>query len=1350
MKQTCIGLTNYRLVARIVGESQAGLGLAVLSLHFICGIAMGQTPTNAAYTFTTLAGYPGLGSADGIGGGAQFYSPLAVAVDSGGNVFIADALNHTIRKLTPAGVVSTIAGWPGNTGSADGIGSNARFNTPYGIAVDGGGNLYVSDNRNCTVRKITPSGTNWIVSTIAGVAGSVGSADGTNSSARFGTIYYGGVPSGPSGITTDGAGNIFVSDHAATIRKLEPVGTNWVVSTIAGTAEVRAPVDGVGTNANFFTPAGIAAVGSNNLFVVDQTHNTVRKLALVGNDWVVTTIAGQIGPGGSTDGTNNAALFNNPRGLAADTGGNLYVADSANSTIRRVTPLGTNWVVNTFAGLALNEGNANGVGNAARFNHPAGVAVSASGSVYVADTPNQIIRKITSAGYVTTVAGSVGSQGSVDGVGNAARFNHPQGIAAGSGGNIFVADSENHIIRQITSAGVVSLVAGGATNPGSLDGIASNARFNYPGSLALDSAGNIFVADYGNHTIRKITLAGVVSTIAGSSGNPGFTDGTNNTARFYNPAGITADSAGNLYVADELNNRIRRLTASGTNWVVSTIAGRSPGTTDGTGTNAQFYGPRAVTVDNAGILYVADSRNSTIRKITAVGSNWVVSTIAGAAQNPGSADGVGSAARFGANIASGVGALVVDGSGTIYVADTLNHTIRRLSPVGANWTVSTIGGMAASGGSSDGAGTASRFVAPGGIAVDAAGALYIGDSFNNTVRLGLFTQYSANNPVSFIQPPMNAQLAITILPSEANGQWRFAWELGWRNSGQMTTNLVQGNYPLEFRNVPGWLPIPPSLTVAVTNGGTTFLTNQYYPTLNISGTNTGTLTVNIGPNPPAGANWRLVGETESDWRSPGFTLTNLLPDAYFIEFRPVSGRSKPSTQAVQVSGGLPSVISVNYLLAQSTPGSAILPTPVPAASINNPGSYPFAFNGQLRSDGRHGSGAAVGGNVVLTAAHLVFNDQSLSYARHVWWFFQREAGVFEPQPLLARGWYLLGGYASQRTNDLAGGLGPDQSSPQSRNMDVAAIYFPSSVAGGGHGGYLPSDASPNPWLTGNALKMLVGYPVDGALFGDVSIVPGNMYQTLPQPYPLSRAIETLANQQVYLAPWFFSYPGNSGGPLYVQFNGYFYPAGIYVGTLYNGVQPYASVVRAIDSNVVSLITLAATLGDTGTNNTGGGVITIIAGQGVSASNPGYVQFLLAPSAAVQAGAGWRLQGDPSYASGSNYTRAVTSTNGSVVEFKPIPGWNLPTNQTVVVSAGALVQNLAFYSVTNPLMRLTPGLGLQITGTTGTAYRIEYRTNLTAGAWLPLRTNTLTGGFNLVTPWPPTNGSSAFYRAIWLP
>jgi hypothetical protein len=532
----------------------------------------------------------------------------------------------------------------------------------------------------------------------------------------------------------------------------------------------------------------------------------------------------------------------------------------------------------------------------------------------------------------------------------------------------------------------------------------------------------------------------------------------------------------------------------------------------------------------------------------------------------------------------------------------------------------------------------------------------------------------------------------------------------------------------------------------VTNSVT--LTNQYYQTISTVDTNNGgTLTVTLGPSPPGGAGWRFIGDNTTPFYPSGYS-TNLVAGTYLIAFAPVSGRVTPPNLSVQVQAGQTTYLAENYLLAGSAPSQVLLPVPVPPANISDLTDYPFGFNGQLQSDVGYGSGVAVQTNVVLTAAHMVFNDQNLSYVSQAYWYFQREAGTFEPEPLSARGWYVLSGYAAQRTNDLAE-LAPDTSTPQSRNFDVAALYFLSPVAGGGYGGYLPSDATPNSWLTGNSLKMLVGYPVDGSEFGDASVTTnaGKMYQTQPQPYALSLSSDTVTNQQeVYVAPWFLSYPGNSGGPVYAQFNGYYYPAGVYLGTLYSGVTPYASAVRAIDSAVVNLITNAAALGDNGTNHTGGGVITII--FQASAFNPGYMTWQLSPPAAVAAGAGWTLQGYSSYLSAPNSFLPVNSSN-AVVQFKPIPGWNLPANQSVTVLPGFNSYS-ATYTVTNPVLVASGATGLGITGTTGTMYVIQRRSSLTSGSWTNMSTNTITtGGFNLLLPNPATNGPVNFYRAVWL-
>ena len=270
------------------------------------------------------------------------------------------------------------------------------------------------------------------------------------------------------------------------------------------------------------------------------------------------------------------------------------------------------------------------------------MAVDGAGNVYVADTANHTIRQITPGGVVSTLAGLAGVSGSANGTGAAAQFNQPQGVAVDSAGNVYVADTGNHTIRQITPGGVVSTLAGLAGVSGSANGTGGNARFYEPEAVAGDSGGNVYVADTWNHTIRKIAPGGVVSTLAGTAGNYGSTDGTGSAALFYQPQGVTVDSTGTLYVADTGNQTIRKVTGGGG---VSTLAGLAGnyGSVDGTGTSARFYGPSGVAVDGAGNVYVADYFNQTIRKVTGAG---VVSTLAGSVGTYGSADGANSAARF--------------------------------------------------------------------------------------------------------------------------------------------------------------------------------------------------------------------------------------------------------------------------------------------------------------------------------------------------------------------------------------------------------------------------------------------------------------------------------------------------------------------------------------------------------------------------------------------------------------------------------------------------------------------------------------------------------------------------------
>lgn len=341
---------------------------------------------------------------------------------------------------------TTIAGQAGIQGSIDGTNNSARFTEPRGIAVGQAGDVYVTEYANDTVRQLRRVGTNWVSTTIAGMAGASGSDDGTNSAARF---------NGLDGVTVDDAGNLYVAEFGSftdpqnTVRKLTAVGTNWVSSTIAGVAGVSGSTDGINTNTLFTGPVGVAMEGGTNVYVTDWGNHTIRKLTAVGTDWVSKTIAGEAGISGSADGTNNDARFNNPIGIALDRFGNLFVSEWGNHTIRKLTPIGTNWVSSTIAGQAENPGSDDGTNGFALFKNPFGVAVDNSGKVYVADNQNSTIRLLTPVGtdwVSSTIGGLAGHRGSGNGTNSAALFSCPTGVAVDSTGNVYVADDCNNTV----------------------------------------------------------------------------------------------------------------------------------------------------------------------------------------------------------------------------------------------------------------------------------------------------------------------------------------------------------------------------------------------------------------------------------------------------------------------------------------------------------------------------------------------------------------------------------------------------------------------------------------------------------------------------------------------------------------------------------------------------------------------------------------------------------------------------------------------------------------------------------------------------------------------------------------
>lgn len=398
--------------------------------------------------------------------------------------------------------------------------------------------------------------------------------------------------------------------------------TNRTVVTVAGggpLGTIDGSVNGAGTAALFNLPTSVAINPlSGTLFVADFANDVIRAIS---PSLSVSTLSGGGDPAsvamlrGIFDGVGTSASFSNPTSTAVGPGGVVYVADRDTNRIRAVAPDGT---VTTLAGGGANlaaSGSTDGMGTAALFNLPYGVAVNASGHVFVAEYLNRKIRLIYPDARVVTLAGS-GVTGSADGTGAAAQFSSPTAIALGASGAAYVADQNNHKIRAVLPNATVATVAGccpnGTAISGSLDGVGTNALFYFPYGVAVSPSGVVVVADTGNNRIRAISAARVVTTIAGGTSS-GSTNGIGTNARFAAPTGVAVDAAGVIYVADSANYQIRMISPS---LAVTTLAGGgATGSSNGIGTNALFYSPTSLSVDAAGVIYVADTYNYKIRTI---------------------------------------------------------------------------------------------------------------------------------------------------------------------------------------------------------------------------------------------------------------------------------------------------------------------------------------------------------------------------------------------------------------------------------------------------------------------------------------------------------------------------------------------------------------------------------------------------------------------------------------------------------------------------------------------------------------------------------------------------------------
>jgi sugar lactone lactonase YvrE len=538
---------------------------------------------------STLAGDRRSGSADGTGAAARFFTPNGIAVDSTGTLIVADTSNHTVRKITPGGVVTTFVGTAGVPGASDGYRPTAVFNMPHGIAAGPAADIYVADSENHTIRRINHDG---IVTTVAGAALTPGTANGVGTTARFNR---------PLSLAVDAAGNVYVADtsnHA--IRKIS---ANGDVTTLAGVAGSFGYVDGTGAAARFEFPTSIELAPDGKLYVADWGNELIRTVTMSG---VVATVAGDRGVRGHADGRGSAARFTTAYDIAVGADGIAYVADTFNYSIRKIT----GDLVTTLAGAPNRGANIDGPASVARFTYPYGIVAAPDGTLFVTDgglgTP---IRRVSPSGVVTTFAGSYAEAGSADGPGAAARFRGASALAFGPNGVLYVADTLNHTVRAITPDGEVSTVAGAAGQNGFANGPAADARFDEPAGIAVDAEGNVFVSDRWNRVIRRIAPNGTVSTLAGTYNTPG---------------GLAFDSSGYLYVADTAGAAVFVIAPNG---AISRLAGEGThGFADGVGEAARFSNPTALALDSTNNVYVSDMGNGRIRKITPAGG---VTTIAG-------------------------------------------------------------------------------------------------------------------------------------------------------------------------------------------------------------------------------------------------------------------------------------------------------------------------------------------------------------------------------------------------------------------------------------------------------------------------------------------------------------------------------------------------------------------------------------------------------------------------------------------------------------------------------------------------------------------------------------------------
>ena len=571
---------------------------------------------NTAGIITTIAGTGAAGFA-GDGGqatAAKLVHPSDIALDTSGNIYIADQGNVRIRKINRAGIITTYAG-TGTTGFGGdgGQATLANMNFPAALALDDAGALYVVDNGNNAIRKID---TTHVITTIAGTGSTTGGYAGDGGPATAAVL------SNPSGVSVDAGGNVYISDNAN--DRIRVINRFGVINTIAGTTAWGFSGDGgSATDARLHNPCGSAVDAAGNFYFADNANERVRKINTAG---IISTIAGQSGTAGDGGPATSAGL-SIPLRLAIDRSGNKYIVDYGNDRIKKID-LSGNILTIAGNGTIAHTGDGGPADSASIF-QPSAIATDSSGNIFFTEQYGNTVREINTSGIITTVAGtgSFGFSGD-GGAAVAATLENPAGLAFDRGGNLYIADLGNNRIRKIDASGTITTIAGTALAAHLGDGgPASAASLNGPMDVATDTAGNIYVADMNNNCIRKISGAGIISTIAGTTTAGFANDGQPATlAELNQPQGVAADSAGNIFIADYGNQRVRRID---TNGVMATLGGDGISGYSGDGGpayRAELYSPTGVTIGTGRVIYIADSYNNKIRKIDS-SSNYLTSSI---------------------------------------------------------------------------------------------------------------------------------------------------------------------------------------------------------------------------------------------------------------------------------------------------------------------------------------------------------------------------------------------------------------------------------------------------------------------------------------------------------------------------------------------------------------------------------------------------------------------------------------------------------------------------------------------------------------------------------------------------